>query len=349
MKTLTFLKEGALRLLKNQFSIFILLLTLMLTNNRLRAQSTANYTFATNNNGTLVADVNGNTVDMTSGATTIHGTGVDDAAGTLTNLNLGSGTTFEFWFMGVRYTQFSANSNGMVQLGTAISTTAYNLPQTTNPVIAPFSADLKTGSDGAVRAKVVGTAPNRCLVIEYLNMMLHYGATTIAGTGTYQIRLYESTGLIQYVYGAMARNSNTPGTSTVTIGFSSNSTANNIVTVNTSSHTASTSATVTTNTYAVSTVIADLNSATDGSRRFYTFTPKTVAAPTGISFTAISGTGMTVNWTASSPTTNVLKYAVYYSTDGGANYTYVNTLAFVGVLHQQTTFRFVLQLNHPHL
>lgn len=324
MRTLTFLKEGALRLLKNQFSAALLLASLFSTD-FLHAQSTANYAFATNNNGTLAADINGNTVDMTTGATAIHAASVDDAAGTLTNLNLGTGTTFEFWFMGNRYTQFSAGSNGMVQLGTTISTSAYNIPQTTNPVIAPFSADLKTGTDGAVRAKVVGTAPNRCLVIEYLNMMLHYGATNAAGTGTYQVRLYESTGLIQYVYGAMARNANTPGTSTVTIGFSINTTTNNVISVNTTSHTASTTAPVTTNTYTASTTIANLNSTSNGSRRFYTFTPPTIAAPTGISFTAISGTGMTVNWTAASPITNVLKYAVYYSTDGGATYTYVNT------------------------
>jgi hypothetical protein len=288
------------------------------------AQSTGNYTFSTAVNGSLALDMNGNTVDMTSGTTQFHAANVDDASGTLTNFNLGAGSTFEFWLMGVRYTQFSAGSNGALQLGTAISGTFYNLPSTTLPLIAPFSTDLKTGSDGEVRAKIVGAAPNRCLVVEYFNMMLHFGSTSEAGTGTYQARLYESTGVIEYVYGAMTRNANTPTTNAVTIGFSVNTTINNIVTVNTSTHTASTSATVTTNTYTASQAITDLNSAADGSRRLYRFTPPTVNAPTGINFTGVTGVATTVNWTDAS---NELKYALYRSDDGGTTYSYVNTFA----------------------
>ncbi len=271
---------------------------------------------------------------MTTGTTSFHGASIDDASGTLTNFNLGSGATFEFWFMGVRYTQFSAGSNGMIQLGTAISTTAYNLPQSTNPVISPFSADLKTGTDGAIKAKVVGTAPNRCLVVEYSNMMLHYGSTNALGTGTFQARFYETSGVIEFVYGAMARNANTPGTSTVTIGFSSNTTANNVVTVNTGSHTASTSATITTNTYAVNAAIANLTSASNGSRRYYRFTPPIPNAPTVPVFTNLASTTYSLGWTDNA--SNERGYVLYYSTDN-ITYSFVSQFAANTVLSNITS------------
>lgn len=298
----------------SSFQIAFLSYFLLFFSTSIYSQSTTNYTFATNTTGSLALDANGNAIDMSTGTTSIHGTNVDDGAGTLTNFNLGAGTIFEFYFMGSRYTQFSANSNGMIQLGTLIAGSAYNIPQTSNPVIAPFSSDLKTGTDGAVRCKVVGTAPNRCLVVEYFNMMLLYGSTNSSGTGTFQARLYETTGVIEYVYGAMARNANTPTTSTVTIGFSTNTTANNVVTINSNTNVANTTASITTNTYTASTTITDLNSASNGSRRVYSFTPPAApTAPTWAAASSITATGMTLNWTDNA--SNETGYIILRSAD----------------------------------
>src|SRR5207237_4504707 len=80
-----------------------------------RAQSTANYAFSTGTTGSLALDQNGNAIDMSSGTTTVVGASVDDTpVGALTNLNLGSGSGFDFWFMGQRYNQFSATANGIM-------------------------------------------------------------------------------------------------------------------------------------------------------------------------------------------------------------------------------------------
>jgi len=71
--------------------------------------------------------------------------------------------------MGTTYTQFSASSNGTMNLGgTAIGTAVYVASggTTTSPLIAAFGSDAITTANG-VRSKVVGTAPSRCLVVEF--------------------------------------------------------------------------------------------------------------------------------------------------------------------------------------
>ncbi|MBS1742523.1 MAG: fibronectin type III domain-containing protein, partial [Bacteroidetes bacterium] len=297
------------------------------------AQSTANYTFSTVTTGSLAVDRNSNTVDMTTGTTTIVAADLDDNIGT-SPVSIG----FDFYFYGLRWTQFSATSNGIITLGsTAPSTTLYAISSgsTTTPRLSPFAADLRTGAGGKVHYKVVGTAPNRCLVIEFNNMSLLYVATPGSNDGTYQARFYES-GIVEYVYGAMSRNSGTSAsTSTVGIGFSVGTAVNTTASVTSSSNGISYAATFNTNTYtAGSGAITNLNSAANGSRRVYTFIPPgntgntlttTLAAPTALNFTAVSASAMTVNWTASAPTTGVLKYAIYNSTDGGTTYNFVNT------------------------
>src|ERR1041385_3286524 len=102
--------------------------------------------------------------DQSSGTTQLLGANVDDAASSVTTMG------FDFWFVGTRYTQFSVNSNGLIRLGSAqISGTAANdLTTASNlPAIAPYWDDIFVGTNGKVHYKVVGTAPNRKLVVEW--------------------------------------------------------------------------------------------------------------------------------------------------------------------------------------
>ena len=70
-----------------------------------------------------------------------------------------------------------------------------------------------------------------------------------------------------------------------------NTTANNVVTINTNTNVANTTATVTSNSYTGSSTITDLNSAANGSRKYYSFTPPSLAAPTSpVTFSAITAT-----------------------------------------------------------
>jgi hypothetical protein len=114
---------------------------------------------------------------------------------------------------------------------------------------------------------------------------------------------------------------------TVGVGFSTNSTTNNLAYITTSSNTSSTTASFTDNTAYSAGAITNLNTSANGSRRFYRYAPpSSLASPTSLNFTSVTATGMTLNWTASSPTTNVVKYAIYNSTDN-STFTYVSTVA----------------------
>ncbi|MEI7596862.1 MAG: fibronectin type III domain-containing protein [Bacteroidota bacterium] len=288
--------------------IRVLLLLIFCIPYKVFCQSTANYTFSSASNGSLS--------DMTSNTTQLIGGSEDDKASTVTNIS------FPFYFMGNTFTQFSVNSNGVLQLGSsAIAATFYSAAIVNTYLICPFARDLATSSTGKVHYKVTGNAPNRVLIIEWLNMEVDYSSST--SDAMYQARLYEGSGIIEFVYGSMAVGSGGLATS-FSIGISSSNTNNKFSTVTTSTSTVTTSGTETTNTYTTNAIIADLNSTTNGSRKIYTFTPPSPTAPTNISFTAISVTSMTLNWTDAAAE---YKYAIYNSTDGGSTWNFVTDAA----------------------
>ena len=317
---LTFL--AALLSKMTSFKNLSALVVVLLFSGGVWGQSTANYAFTTNTTGSLALDANGNAIDMTTGTTSLIAASIDDGASSLTNLNLEVGNTFEFYFMGTKYTNFGVSSNGIMTMGVIPSTTLYALPNTTVPTISAFANDIRTGTDGNVIAKVVGTAPNRTLVLQWTNIMIRYLTSAGTGTGSWQVRLYESTGAIEYVYDAMTTNTATP--TVYYVGLSNNTTVNNVVTVNTTANTASTSATVTSNSYTASSTITQLNSASNGSRRIYNFTPTSTTAPTALTFSNIGSGAMRLNWTDNS--SDELGFIIERSTDN-STFTTLATLA----------------------
>jgi hypothetical protein len=281
------------------------------------AQSTANYTFSTNTTGSLIADANGNAIDMTLGTVQVAAS-VDQGASAVLNL------PFTFIMNGNVHTQYSVSSNGACQLGaTAIGTAIYvaSAGTTALPRFAAFAADMATSTTGSVKTLTVGTAPNRCVVIQWTNMLLYW--TNTVPEGTFQARLYEN-GTIEYVYGNMS----VAGSSSVTgsTGFSTNTTSGNMAFVTTATNTNSTTAS-STNTYAFGSVITNLHSPVEGSRRVYRYVPVSgLVEPTSLALTAATATGMTLNWTAPTSTTGVVKYALFTSVDN-VNFNYFNATA----------------------
>ena len=275
-------------------------------------QSTANYAFSTNATGSLT--------NMSSGTTQLVASLTDDSpASSLTNIG------FDFFLMGTRYSQFSVNANGLMQLGASAGTTAnVQIGSATGPQISAFSLDQETSASGKVHYKVTGAAPNRVLTVEWLNMQIGFGSGTV--DGTYQVLLYETTGQIQFIYGSMVYNY-APSTTTVSAGFAVNTTNNNYATVNVNTNAVTTTGSTTNfNLGTTVPVTLQVNSAANGSRRIYNFIPNAaIVSPTALNFTAPTTTTMTLNWTAASPITNILKYAVYNSVDGGVTYNFVNT------------------------
>ena len=287
----------------------------------MQGQSTANYVFTTSTAGSLAADANGNAIDMTTGTTALIAAATDSGVSLLTNIG------FNFTLMGSSYNQFSVSSNGLMQLGsTLVSGTNYvgSGGSATIPKLAPLACDAITASTldgGGVTSKVVGTAPNRTLVIQWVEYLFWQNTSLPA---TFQARLYETTGVVEYVYGSMPVGAIG---STGSTGFSVGTTAGLLASITTSTNTVSTSV-FAANTYTASTNIANLHSTSDGSRRVYTFTPPVPASgPTGLTISGATQSAMTLNWTAAASTTNAVRYIVFNSTNGGTTYNFVANVA----------------------
>ncbi|MDX5443492.1 MAG: fibronectin type III domain-containing protein, partial [Hymenobacteraceae bacterium] len=291
------------------------------------AQSISNYAFSTTTTGSLSTDLNGNTVDMSTGTTTLIGPNQNSTASTAENIG------FDFWNMGTRHTTFNASSHGLLGLTTTIGT-GNNIAGGAGLRIGALvggtsGTSMATSATGKVHYKVVGTAPNRVLVVEWKDMSITSSSTT--ADATFQVRLYENTGAIEMVYGDM--NVGTGSISTVRTGFSTATTVYNMV--NTSTHTNSTTA-VQDNTYAAG-PMTNLTSTTDGNRRTYLFTPAPVAAPTTLAFSNVGAGRLTLSWTDNS--TNEVSFAVFRSTDN-INFTQVTTGASTSTATTGTVYSF---------
>lgn len=137
--------------------------------------------------------------DMSSGTTVMLGSGTDD--GLAGPYNIG----FTFYLGTTSYTQFKANSNGYMTLGTAANSsgccgyTLTNLPAADRPAIAMFSKDLHNGTDGYVSYKLFGAAPNRVLVVRWRTR--EYPGSGSPTHTDMEVRLSETSNKIEMWYG----------------------------------------------------------------------------------------------------------------------------------------------------
>ncbi len=101
---------------------------------------------------------------------------------------------FTFNFFGTNYTSVNACTNGHINFGAGTNTgyPGAALPNTTQPtsVISLFCHDMNTGT---VLYGTIGSAPNRIFVIDWTS----YGDFSGTGVNTGQIKLYETTNVIE--------------------------------------------------------------------------------------------------------------------------------------------------------
>ena len=234
---------------------------------------------------------------------------------------------FDFWYDGTRYTQFCVSTNGFIDFSSSTddggpqaddfgyNNTAFtqtNVNNATRPALAPFYDD-QTAQGGtealgnSIKYQVDGTAPNRCLTVEWINMAVYLNTTPDLN---YQVKIYENTGVIEFHYGTMVSGTHsfsyTCGINAPTM--SGPPTAAQLLTQQTANSTTFNN-----------TVQNNLNAmpATDSK---ITFTPLTPANPSGsLTFSSVAQTSMQLNWTDWA--TNEVGYVVYKSTDG-TNYFY---------------------------
>ena len=219
---------------------------------------------------------------------------------------------FDFFLATTRFTQYDVSPNGFIRLGELVS-----LPSITNnlnansqsPCIAPYWDYIFVSSQGKVHAKTIGSAPNRKLVVEWKNMRIPGIGDISTGNATFQLWLSETSGKIEFVYGAgMVFNNSNGG---YTVGF--NRTGTNFSSVQVINSIAGHFASVNNNTTGI------------GNGRKFAFTPPIPNAPFDLQITNVTDTGMRLAWTPNG--TTYTRYVIYGSTDSGNTYNYFTQLS----------------------
>jgi len=179
--------------------LLLFLIGLILTSS-VTSQTVALYSFS-QSSGTFTAITGG----------TVLGTGTFDD-NTYANNPIG----FTFAFRNINYTAFSVNANGWLCMGTTASSSYTPLSTgSSNEVVCALGRDLQGLATGELRYEVLGSAPNRTLVLQWLHVK-KYGSTGTGDDWNFQIRLNETTNIIDIVYGSFTTNANS---TTVQVGL----------------------------------------------------------------------------------------------------------------------------------
>lgn len=132
--------------------------------------------------------------------TTISGS-YDDANSLPQNIG------FSFVFNGISFTQFVLNSNGVIKLGNiAPSIDIYDaLAAPEENLIYPFNLDLVEGTLPEYRLYTSGSAPNRVCTIQFKNLKEYQSSPSAEQFSSlnFQIKLYETSNDIEFVYGSL--------------------------------------------------------------------------------------------------------------------------------------------------
>lgn len=126
---------------------------------------------------------------------------------------------FNFNYAGASYTSLRANSNGLLTFnatGNGGAANALNTATATfRPGIAPLWDDLQCTS--GVTYQLNGTAPNRTLTVQWLNMEWNWSSNV--QVMSFQVILYESSDIIDLVYRQEAAAGNPAGSGGASIGL----------------------------------------------------------------------------------------------------------------------------------
>lgn len=133
---------------------------------------------------------------------------------------------FTFKLNGTSFSQFILSTNGFIKLGDqnpsskSLYFTTYNTADggifnstssADNGIIAPFNHNLTAGTGGAeYRMAIEGTSPNRIVTIQFKNVRDNNDAIANQYSSmSFQIKLYEESNVIDFVYGTWTSSGNT--------------------------------------------------------------------------------------------------------------------------------------------
>lgn len=227
------MKKMLLNPLLRCFGVLFLALNLSAPDVRAQATTAAGYYFKASSG----------TYSYLSGGTDLNSIEVDD--GVSSSISIG----FTFKYCGTDYTSLYVSSNGWISF---TSSYVYCYPGTTTYLgsayvgkgVMPLWDDV-SGDAGTASYTLTGSAPNRVFTVEWKDWKWDYSATSPGIS--FQVKLYETTNVIQFIYkqesGSLAWDYTTGGT----IGISGGSSTDYLTIDNTSSS-ASASSSVFTNT-----------------------------------------------------------------------------------------------------
>jgi hypothetical protein len=305
--------------------LFMFLIATVFVVLQTQAQTAGQYGFSTATNSSLI--------DMSSGTTNIFATGTyrDDDASALQTID------FTFRFCGTDYTQYSINSNGQMRLGSTVIAGGSTSAGSNTPMIIPLSGDNSLQSAGKVHFKVLGSAPDRILVVEWDKVRVNYSSSDVTGPFcTFQVLLYETSNVINFIYGTMYNRSTSSQSRSVGISNSNSTGTVGYVATITTTPTFTSASSYGTTSFVASSNMINLNSSANGSRRIFTFTPPNpcstpIDQPTNLAFSNITSSTLTGTYT---PATGSDSYLVVRSLDASldANPVDLTTYAVGGTL-----------------
>jgi hypothetical protein len=128
------------------------------------------------------------------------------------NAHLDAPIGFTFSYLGVNYSQLRINTNGWISLNLSGSDASSSdnaiLFNTSSPatVLAPWWDDLKADGSTVIKYLSSGTAPTRVFTVEWNNILAYSSGST--SRLNFQVKLYESTNIIEYCYGTVVSGTN---------------------------------------------------------------------------------------------------------------------------------------------
>jgi len=222
---------------------------------------------------------------------------------TASTTGIGFPIGFNFTFNGAIFDRFALNTNGFITLGQSALTpstnitssyTAISVATTTTPPqlanrIAGLSRDLQGQTGSSMSYQTIGTAPNRICVIQWSNFRRFGG---VGNNLNFQIRLSETTNIVEVVYGTFTTTETAAYTAQVGLRGINNTDFNNRSVVS-GTHTWATSIAGATN----ATTCAYNNTFGPTSGQTYRWTPANCLAPAGLAVSNVVATSANATWT----------------------------------------------------
>ncbi len=317
-----------------------------------RTQSVANYAVS-RSTGITYSSINSTGVPVSYWRNTILNQNDD-------NRSISVPIGFDFWYLGKRNNTVNICLNGYIDFSTTIydgnsttvgqsaacggvysyrespvafstfgcGATAPNFFDGTYMALAPFYTDLWVASGSSpiansIKYQTIGTAPNRVFIAEYVNM--DDWVTAAVASYNFQVKLYESSGQIEFVYGNMIPSSG--GVPPYGCGI------NSIITAAGRTPSVLKMQQTPNSTTFNNTAVSNLNVAPTSNSKLL-FAPPCPATPTGaLTITGITNSAMTLNWP--NWATNEVAYVIYSSLDN-VNFDYYAQTAANAVTYNVT-------------